>query len=268
MRLEIRNFASRNFGPIMTENLKELLDAEAARINSPVFIADDPVQFPRRFASLPDVEIAALLAATIAWGNRKMICRNCDRMLALMADDPAQFVKERAYEAIDDDMNIHRTFFGRNFKHWCRALNRILTRHGSVQGLAQSLGIAAGEAPAWDLARGLLKEMERANDGRADSRCLPVNIDTSALKRLNMALRWLVRNDGIVDLGVWDVIKPSQLFIPLDVHVSDVSRQLGMLTRKSNDFKAVAELTDTCRAMRPSDPAIYDFALFGIGMRL
>lgn len=248
--------------------LKELLDAEAARINSPAFIADDPVQFPRRFINLPDIEIAALLAATIAWGNRKMICRNADRLLSIMADDPAHFVTEGAYEAVDDDLNIHRTFFGRNLKHWCRTFRRILERYGSVQGLALHHRVADAEAPAWELARALLREMEEANGCKPDSRCLPVNIDNSALKRLNMALRWLVRDDGIVDLGVWDAIKPSQLFIPLDVHVSDVARQLGLITRKSNDFKAVKELTDACRSMRPDDPAVYDFALFGIGMKL
>lgn len=249
-------------------DLKELLDAEAARINSPAFIDDDPVQFPRRFTELPDVEIAALLSATIAWGNRKMICRNADRLLKLMADDPANFIREGAFEAIDDDLNLHRTFFGRNLKHWCRGLRRILERYGSVQGLALQFHAGESETPAWDLARALLREMQQANDGRTDSRCLPVNIDSSALKRLNMALRWLVRNDGIVDLGVWDVIKPSQLFIPLDVHVADVSRQLGLLKRKSNDFKAVRELTDACRRFNPDDPAVYDFALFGIGMKL
>ena len=83
-----------------------------------------------------------------------------------------------------------------------------------------------------------------------------------------MALRWLVRDDGIVDMGVWDIIRPSQLFIPLDVHVGNVSRQLGLLTRRSDDKRAVIELTDMLRRFNPDDPVLYDFALFGIGMKL
>ena len=83
-----------------------------------------------------------------------------------------------------------------------------------------------------------------------------------------MALRWLVRDDGIVDMGVWDVLKPSQLYIPLDVHVGDVSRELGLLTRKSDDKRAVLELTENLRRYNPSDPVLYDYALFGIGMNI
>ena len=252
----------------VSDEIKYLLDTEAERINSKDFIKEDPVQFPRRFSKLEDIEIAALLSATIAWGNRKMICRDCDRMLKLMADDPADFIKENAFETIDDDMNIHRTFFGRNLKYWSRGLKRIMVRYGSVEGLGAYKKIADTPAPAWSLAEALLKELQAANDGHADSRCLPVNLSTSALKRLNMALRWLVRNDGIVDLGVWTVIKPSQLFIPMDVHVSEVSRELGLIDRKSNDRKAVEQLTEVCRELRPEDPAVYDYALFGIGMKL
>lgn len=83
-----------------------------------------------------------------------------------------------------------------------------------------------------------------------------------------MALRWLVRDDGIVDMGVWTVIKPSQLYIPLDVHVGDISRELGLLTRKADDRRSVLELTERLREFNPDDPTIYDFALFGIGMKL
>ncbi len=100
----------------------------------------------------------------------------------------------------------------------------------------------------------------------AACRCLPLGLDKSALKRFNMALRWLVRDDGIVDMGVWKALKPSQLFIPLDVHVGNVSRGLGLLDRKQNDRRAVEELTATLRTLRPADPVVYDFALFGIGI--
>ncbi|MDE6080945.1 MAG: DUF2400 domain-containing protein, partial [Muribaculaceae bacterium] len=98
-------------------------------------------------------------------------------------------------------------------------------------------------------------------------RCLPENLQHTPLKRLNMALRWLVRDDGIVDMGVWKALKPSQLFIPLDVHVANTSRKFELLQRKSNDRKAVEELTATLRRFDSGDPVKYDFALFGLGVQ-
>ncbi len=248
--------------------LRELLDNEAARINSPGFIDGDPVQFPRRFERQEDIEAASLLSATIAWGNRKMICRNCDRLMGFLADDPYAFIMEGAWEAIDNDRNIHRTFFGRNLKYYLKGLRLAFSRYGTLEGLAVSSGAAESELPAWTFARRLGEVLAEANAGVRDSRCLPVNIDTTALKRVNMALRWLVRDDGIVDMGVWKVLKPSQLFIPMDVHVSDVSRGLGLLDRKSTDRRAVELLTARLRQYRPDDPCVYDYALFGIGMGL
>lgn len=248
--------------------LKDLLDQEAERINSPSFIGEDPVQFPRRFERQEDIEAASLLSATIAWGNRKMICRDCDRLMGLMADDPYAFIMEGAWDAIPDEMNIHRTFFGRNLKYYLRGLQLVFKRYGTVEGLAAASGASDSRLPAWTFVKMLGDVLAEANDGERDSRCLPVNVESTALKRVNMALRWLVRNDGIVDMGVWTAIKPSQLFIPMDVHVSDVSRQLGLLERKSTDRKAVEELTGRLRIYRPEDPCVYDYALFGIGMGL
>lgn len=248
-------------------DIKDLLDAEAARINSLDFIASDPVQFPRRFDDVRDIEIVSLLSSTIAWGNRTMICRNCEKMLGLMEYQPYAYVMDRGYEDLPDG-NVHRTFFTSNLRYYLRGLHYIYTRWGSLQSMVDESGAAADPMPAWHIAHSLNQALQHANDGLADSRCLPQNLQHTALKRLNMALRWLVRNDGIVDMGVWDVLKPSQLYIPLDVHVGDVSRQLNLLARKSDDRKAVIELTEALRGMRPDDPVVYDFALFGIGMHL
>ena len=245
--------------------LKILLDTEAERINSPEFIADDPVQFPRRFSDVRDIEIAALLSATLAWGNRRMICRDCDRMLSLVDNQPYRYMMDEGYEDLPD-MNIHRTFFASDLRHYLRGLRKIYAEHGSLQDFARSIGMDRAELPSWHLVEAMNRELALANGGRSASRCLPGNTETPALKRVNMALRWLVRNDGIVDLGVWDVIKPGQLYIPLDVHVANVSRLLGLLTRRSNDRKAVLELTGRLRQMRPDDPVFYDYALFGIGV--
>ena len=246
-------------------DLKELLDREAARINNPDFIGRDPVQFPRRFERLQDIEIVSLLSSTIAWGNRKMICNNCEKMLSLMDHEPYRYVMDEGYEYLPD-MNIHRTFFAKDFRHFLRGLHSIYKRHNSLADFARAVGIASHETPAWKLVEALNGELAEANHGVHDPRCLPGNLGNTALKRINMALRWLVRDDGIVDLGVWNVIKPSQLYIPLDVHVGNTARELGLLHRKANDRKSVISLTETLRDMRPEDPVWYDYALFGLGV--
>lgn len=132
---------------MISGEIKELLDSEAARINHPDFIGADPVQFPRRFDRLQDIEITALLCSAIAWGNRRMICRNCDRMLALMGHDPYNFVMDRAFEEIPDG-NIHRTFFARNLRHFLRGLHRIYSRHTSLNDFAVHHAVGEAELPS------------------------------------------------------------------------------------------------------------------------
>lgn len=244
----------------------ELLETEARRINAPEFVAADPVQFPRQFSTLPDIEIAAFLSATIAWGNRKMICNNCNKMLRLMDFQPYRYVMDCGYDDLGERFNIHRTFFSDDFAYYLRGLRRIYDRYPSVDAFAAANGVGDSQYPSWKLVGLMSREFAAANDGAVNSRCLPTGLDTTALKRINMALRWLVRRDGIVDMGMWTSIKPSQLFIPLDVHVGNTARALGLLQRRGNDRKAVEQLTALLRTLRPDDPVLYDFALFGIGV--
>ena len=186
-------------------------------------------------------------------------------MLALMDNQPYDYVMDKGYEELPD-MNIHRTFFSKNLRYYLRGLNFIYSRYGSLHDFTKHMAISSSEFPSWKLVEEMNKVFAEANNGESDNRCLPGNLQNTALKRINMALRWLVRDDGIVDMGVWNVIKPSQLFIPLDVHVGNVSRELGLLTRNANDRKATIELTEVLRKMRPEDPVWYDYALFGIGV--
>lgn len=245
-----------------------LLESEAARINSPEFIADDPVQFPRRYASQADAEIVSLLASHMAWGNRKMICRDVERLLAEMGPEPSAWLRNGAFEEIPDERNIHRTFFGRNLKHLLRGLESIYAAYPTLDAFAATLGLKGRECAPWLLAEVLNARIAEANGGRCDSRCLPLNLKTTALKRLNMALRWLVRRDGIVDMGLWTSLSPADLYIPLDVHVGDTARSLGLTLRKANDRRTTIEITEALRELCPDDPARFDYALFGIGMRL
>lgn len=249
----------------ISKDIKELLESEAKRINNPSFIDKDPVQFPRRYETLQDIEIVSFLSAMLAWGNRKMICRDIERMLSLMDNNPYAYVMEKGYEDLDPKLNIHRTFFASHLQHFLRGLRKIYKNYGSLDAFASENNIGEEEAPSWKLVELINKILEQEN-GSSSSRCLPLNLNQSALKRVNMALRWLVRDDDIVDMGVWKSIPKSKLFIPLDVHVGNVSRELGLLSRKANDRKSVEELTGVLRQLKPEDPAIYDFALFGIGV--
>lgn len=250
----------------MTQDIALLLEQEAARFNRPEFIADDPVQFAHKFDAIPDIEIASLLTAVISWGKRKMILRDADRMMSLMDHQPHRYVMERGYEDLDPTMNLHRTFFGRHFQWLLRTLREVYVRYESLDSFAAGNAVGADPAPAWKLADLLGRIAVDVNHGETCPQCIPTNLKTTALKRLNMALRWFVRNDGIVDLGIWRSISPAQLYVPLDVHVGNTARDLGLLTRKANDRRTVDELTAQLRLLRPDDPAYFDFALFGIGV--
>lgn len=250
----------------ISNEIKNLLDKEVERINRPDFITKDPVQFPRRFSNLQDIEIVSLCSAIIAWGRRDMICRDIERLLILMDNNPYKYVREGVYESLDPKLNIHRTLFAQHLKYLLRGLRRIYNDYGSLDAFSQKCKSGNTDTPSWHLAGELQKVLCDENNGETCSQCLPVNLTTTPLKRFNMALRWLVRDDGIVDMGVWKSIPKSKLYIPLDVHVANTSRSLGILTRKSNDRKSVELLTSAMRSLRPDDPAIYDFALFGIGI--
>ena len=242
--------------------IKEYLDNETIRINTTSFIASDPVQFPRRYKRLEDIEITAFLTSQIAWGNRTMILKSCERMLSKMGESPYDFVMNEDYKMFGT-ANIHRTFFEQDLTYLLRGFRRILLNFGSIKDFLMT---KPQLNTAWDITGALRSEIIKANDNQQNSKCFSANYEKSALKRVNLALRWLVRDDGIVDLGVWNFLKSSQLYIPLDIHVGNTARKLGLLQRTINDRKAVEQLTDKLREFCPEDPVKYDFALFGIGI--
>lgn len=245
------------------DNLKTLLDDKVLCYNNRDFIANDPVSFPHSFTKKEDVEIVALLASIIAWGNRKMILRSGDKMFyGIMEGAPYDYVMQGRWESLDDKVNIHRTFFASDLKYICRGLRSIYLKYGSMEQLFMG-------CPVWDGIERLRQEMAAVNGGvptRHISNPVPSKgKPASACKRMHMMLRWLCRRDGIVDLGIWQNISPSQLMIPIDVHVARTARLLGLVSRKQNDRRTVEELTEKLREFSPEDPVRYDFALFGVG---
>lgn len=247
-------------------DLKEFLDEKAEAYNHPRFIETDPVRIPHSFTMKEDRELAGFLTAVMAWGNRKAILKSAARLMQLMDDRPYDFVMNHKRSDLKVLSNfVHRTFNSTDLVAFITALKKLYRTSGGLEGA-------------------FTRHMQAHNDmGKAISQFktdffsqtftlrshkhLPDPMRGSAAKRINMFLRWMVRQDGRgVDLGLWRDISPSQLSIPLDVHTGNVSRSLGLLNRRQNDWKAVQELDALLRHFDPHDPVKYDFALFGLGI--
>ena len=240
----------------MEIDIKERLDELVEKYNTVAFIEHDPVQFPRRYSKLQDIEITASLIGTISWGNRASILKSADKLLSLMHHSPFDYIMNGDYRELGNK-NIHRTFFEYDLYYMCHGLHDIYEKHDSIEE------IFCNRPSLWDGINSFRTILCEAN--HKDCKHISNPLSGSACKRLHMILRWLVQQDKIVDLGVWKNISPADLFIPLDTHVARISREFGLLSRKMNDRKAVIELTDILKQFNPEDPVIYDFALFGLG---
>lgn len=251
----------------MLERLKPFLDVQYERFNTPGFIADDPISIPHRFSKKEDIEIAAFLTATIAWGNRTSIIKNANRLLDTMGTSPFEFIiKATEHDLLTFGSFVHRTFNGEDTRYFLLSLQNIYKEHGGLEGAFMS-GFQADDTLFSALIHFRELFFELPHFERTRKHVSNVEKGASA-KRLCMFLRWMVRNDGRgVDFGLWNKISPSKLMLPLDVHTGTVSRKLGLLIRKQNDWTAVEELTAALRQFDPLDPVKYDFALFGLGVK-
>jgi uncharacterized protein (TIGR02757 family) len=254
-------------GEIKMQSLKQELDNLYNEINKPEFILTDPVQFPHRYSERRDKEIAAFLAATIAWGRRDQIVKSAEKMFSLMGPSPYFFIIKEKYRKMkfnDRGHSIHRTFFEGDFLYFCKGLKACYTKYDSLET------IFSPQKDIWAGIELFRETMALGNSGESITPVYSKHIanpaGNSACKRLNLALRWLVRREGPVDLCLWKSISPSSLFIPLDLHVGEVARGMGLLERKSDDRKAVISLTERLREFCPKDPVKYDLALFGYGI--
>ncbi len=248
-----------------SSELKSFLDEKVVQYNTLDFIESDPVQIPHLFSQKEDIEIAGFLSATIAWGNRKMIIKNSHKMMDLMGNAPYDFVMSHSENDLERLENfVHRTFNGQDFASFIRSLKNIYENHDgleSVYAKNQELKTMQNSISAFKKTFFEIPHQSRTQKHISD----PLN--NSAAKRINMYLRWMVRQDTKgVDLGIWKTISPASLSCPLDVHSGNVARKLGLLTRKQNDGKALAELDLKLREFDANDPVKYDFALFGLGV--
>lgn len=244
--------------------LKEFLDTKAEQYNNPKFIESDPIQVPHLFTKKEDIEIAGFLTATIAWGNRKSIINNAKRLMDLLDNAPYDFIINHTENDLEKlSVFVHRTFNSDDSIQFVKCLNHIYLNHGGLESVFVKHAEKNSLQNTISKFKSIFFEIDhlpRTQKHVSDP------LKNSAAKRINMYLRWMVRNDQRgVDFGIWNNISPSQLSCPLDVHSGNVARKLGLLKRKQNDAKALLELDNALRKLDSTDPVKYDFALFGLG---
>lgn len=246
-------------------DLKEFLDQKAELYNTPAFIKTDPIQVPHQYSDPRDIEIAAFLTASIAWGQKATIISNARKLLSWMPGGPYEFLMAAREKDLERFIPfVHRTFNGLDCFYFLKSLQHIYRDQGGLQTVFEHAYSVSG-----DMKEAIIHFREvffaHADPGRTSKHVADVSKGASA-KRLNMFLRWMVRRDKRgVDFGLWKEIPKHALYLPLDVHTGTVARKLGLLKRTQNDWKAVEEVTSRLREFDPEDPVCYDFALFGLG---
>lgn len=245
--------------------LKEFLDEKVMLYNNPSFIESDPIQIPHLFSKKEDVEISGFLTAIISWGNRKMIIKNALKMMELLDNAPYDFIINHQKSDLKPFKNfVHRTFNSEDLSQFIQSLEHIYKKH---QGLEKTLAIIGERTTYIEAIHNLKKIFFEIPHLQRTKKHISDPLKNSAAKRINMFLRWMVRNDQTgVDFGIWKTHNAANLSCPLDVHSGNVARKLALLSRKQNDWKAVTELDTNLRKLDHEDPVKYDFALFGLGV--
>ena len=248
--------------------LKDFLDEQVLRYNRPDFIPADPIAIPHHFQKLQDIEIAGFFAAVFAWGQRTTILKKCKELLERMDNAPHQFVMQHQAQDLKRLLDFkHRTFNDTDLLYFVHFFKNYYSQHHSLEdAFARFL---QSDSPHVGAALAGFYELFFADaDAPARSRKhIATPARQSACKRINMFLRWMVRQDEAgVDFGLWQRISPAQLICPCDVHVLRVAEKLGLLQEAKNSWQTALQLTEKLRSFDKQDPVKYDFALFGLGV--
>ncbi len=247
---------------------ESLLNEKYLLYNQPNFIPNDPICIPHQFTQKQDIEIMGFWAAILAWGQRKTIINKCQELIVLMDNAPYDFVINHQDSDLKSFLNFkHRTFNATDTLYFLDFFKRYYAENESLETAFSQFVSPTDE----HISKGLIGFHDLfCNHGN-----FPVHTRkhiasptrNSTCKRLNMFLRWMVRQDDRgVDFGIWQTIKPSQLICPCDVHVDRVARKLGLIARPQTDWQTALELTENLRKIDANDPVKYDFALFGLGV--
>ncbi|OFX66934.1 MAG: TIGR02757 family protein [Bacteroidetes bacterium GWE2_29_8] len=251
----------------MRDNIKQILETNYLKYNTKDFIINDPISIPHKFKDKEDIEIAGFFASIFAWGQRKTIISKSIYLLDLMDNEPYKFICNHSQKDLNRFDNFkHRTFNHEDCKYFIKALHYIYTQMNGLESL-----FASSFANQNKDMKNTITEFRNVflsfDSPKRVERHIACPEKGSAAKKINMFLRWMVRNDANgVDFGLWQSITTADLIIPLDLHVGRIARDLGLLKRTSNDWLAAQELTDGLKQYDKNDPTKYDFALFGFGV--
>lgn len=247
-------------------HLKNFLDSKVELYNQVEFITLDPILIPHKYTKKQDLEIAGFFAATLAWGQRITVINKCKEILKMMDNAPHQFLLQHKPSDLKPFENFkHRTFNSTDALYFIESLSTYYRAHESLEdafvGLKNDTTIESGlinfHNQFFSLPDFPARTIKHVSTPARKSAC----------KRLNMYLRWMVRQDDKgVDFGIWKKINPSQLICPCDVHVERVARKLNLIRGKGMNWQTALELTSNLRKLDPIDPVKYDFALFGLGI--
>jgi uncharacterized protein (TIGR02757 family) len=245
------------------KELKDLLEHKFNLYNSTNFIIEDPISIPHAYNQKEDIEIISFLISIISWGNRKSIIKSGNKLREILGSSPIDFImrfKEKDLKKIDF---VHRTFNKFDLIYFLKSLKNIYENH---DGLENVFSKNLNDEFMYNNISNFRKIFFSLNHEKRTEKHISNPKKNSACKRINMFLRWMVRNDGVVDFGIWKKIKPSMLSCPLDVHTANIGRKLNLISRKQNDLKTVLELDQKLRLFDKNDPVKYDYALFGMGV--
>ncbi|HEV8284037.1 MAG TPA: TIGR02757 family protein [Chitinophagaceae bacterium] len=247
-------------------NLKQFLEKKVDEFNQPSFINDDPISIPHLFSKKQDIEIAGFFAAVFSWGNRTTIIQKTKELMQLMDMSPYEFCKNYNNKNAKKLKEFkHRTFKEDDLFYFVEFFQHHYDTSPSLE-TAFSQWMGRKDESIEKALNGFRKYFFSFEHLKRTEKHISSPLQKSTCKRLNMFLRWMVRNDGQgVDFGIWKKISPSQLICPIDVHVARVARELNLLKRKQTDWQAAVELTESLKKIDMNDPVKYDFALFGLG---
>ncbi len=258
------------------KQIKKALDQLLSQVNYQERIAADPIRFPKRYQNIQDQEVVALFSALLAYGRVKAIGECLERLFETLGDSPATLARE-------DALSFRETSqFERRFPNFVYRftreddLNKLWIAVGEILLRYQSLGqcfMAHDQAQDSSLLSAyqgfyedVLKYSQSLNGGKGFKHLLSDPKKGSALKRINMFLRWMVRGPDEVDLGLWSNLGCHRLLIPLDVHVFRLSSALALTKRRSADLKTALEISQKLRHFDADDPIKYDFAIAHLGI--
>lgn len=256
------------------QDLYDLLTEKAWQYNNTSFIETDPISIPHRFKQKQDIEIAGFFAATLAWGQRVTIINKCNALLGMMDNKPHDFMLHHQLNDLKPFTKFkHRTFNATDALYFIERLSTYYRAHTSLEeAFVQNLNLTQlAVADEFLIEQALIQFNKMFFDLPDTPARTQKHVSTparkSACKRLNMFLRWMVRQDARgVDFGIWNQISPSQLVCPCDVHVERVARKFKLISRKGMNWQTAKELTANLRKLNATDPVLYDFALFGMGV--